>query len=144
MNRKDFLKKTLKIALSQRLENVQDLNQVDNRLEIDPNVTDTESQTCKPCKEALRDLGYSATCAGFRQLEEDKRNFKKSCIHTGSEDDYFSLCKMAWEKAMEEIPKSDSYHEEWWEEELEEAIKTIDKIEEFKDDFSHFSYESSW
>ena len=103
MSRKDFLKKTLKIALSQRLENVRDLNQVDNRLEIDPNVTDTESQTCKPCKEALRDLGYSATCAGFRQLEEDKRNFKKSCIHTGSEDDDFSLCKMAWEKAMEEI-----------------------------------------
>ena len=54
-----------------------------------------------------------------------------------------SICKDK-EKAMEEIPKSDSYHEEWWEEELEEAIKTIDKIEEFKDDFSHFSYESSW
>ncbi len=57
-------------------------------------------------------------------------------------DNLRSLCK---QKSKEEIPKIpiDS-DEEWWEEELEEAIKTIDKIEEFKDDFSHFSYESSW
>ena len=74
------------------------------RLEVDPRVTDTESQTCKPCKEALRDLGYSATCAGFRQLQEDKRNFKKVCEgYDPNDPNDLTFCKMAWEEAIEEM-----------------------------------------